>query len=89
MGFGFERGMGLGIFEVVVVVVGVVFWALVIAALILGVRWLIRQNSQDRHTPPAAPPAAEDPLDVLRHRYARGEIDEEEFERRRKTLSGG
>jgi putative membrane protein len=88
---GFEFGGGFGIFAVVAMVVGLVFWGLVIAALILGVRWLIRQNSQDRYAgPPAgtAGPAAEDPLEVLRHRYAKGEIDEEEYERRRKTLSG-
>ena len=88
MAFGFDGGFG--IFAIVATLVGLAFWGLVIVALILGVRWLIRQNSQDRYAgPPPAGPAAEDPLEVLRHRYARGEIDEEEFERRRKTLSGG
>jgi len=50
-------------------------------------------------TPPAGPPGAalgwgpaprpDDPLEILRQRYARGEIDDEEYERRRRTLSGG
>lgn len=79
---------GFGIFAVVWLLVVVGFWVLVIAALVLGVRWLVRQNSQDRYSPPPVPPAP-DPLAVLRDRYARGEIDEEEYERRRKTLSGG
>ena len=83
-----DFGGGFGALAILGAIVGLVFWGLLIAGLILGIRWLIRQNSQDRYTPPAAP-AAEDPLEVLRHRYARGEIDEEEFERRRKTLSGG
>jgi len=87
MSYGF--GGGFGIFAVVAMVAGLVFWGLVIAALVLGVRWLIRQNRQDRYPPPPAGPTAPDPLDVLRHRYANGEIDDEEFERRRKTLSGG
>jgi uncharacterized membrane protein len=30
-----------------------------------------------------------DPLEVLRNRYAKGEIDEQVFDRRRKTLAGG
>ena len=81
---------GFGIFGAIVVLAGFVFWGLVIAALVLGVRWLLRQNRQDQSAPPASSAApAEDPLDVLRHRYARGEIDEEEFERRRRTLTGG
>ena len=84
----YEVGSGFGIFAVVAMLAGLLFWGLVILALILGVRWLLRQNSQDRSVPPAAPPAAADPLEVLRHRYANGEIDEEEFERRRKTLTG-
>ncbi len=85
---GFEFGGGFGIFAVVATLIGLAFWGLVIVALVLGVRWLIRQNNQDRYSPPSAPPTP-DPLAVLRDRYARGEIDEEEFERRQKTLSGG
>jgi len=30
----------------------------------------------------------ESPLEILKKRYARGEIDEQEFERRRKELDG-
>jgi putative membrane protein len=79
---------GFGIFALISIAAGLAFWGLVIFALILGVRWLLRQNSQSGPTSPAAR-APEDPLEVLKHRYARGEIDEEEYERRRKTLSGG
>ena len=87
-GFGFAGGFG--IFALVWILVILAFWGLVIGGLILGIRWLIRSERNSR-VPPSAPPtaAAEDPLEVLRHRYARGEIDDEEFERRRKTLSGG
>jgi putative membrane protein len=84
-----EFGLAGGIFAVVWLLVIVGFWVLVVAALVLAVRWLIRQNSQDRVPQPPAGQPKEDPLEVLRHRYARGEIDEEEYERRRKTLSGG
>jgi len=96
MRFGFDGGLGL--VALVWVVVVVAFWALVIAGLFFGVRWLIRadRNSRNPGPPPAAgtPPAApgglrpDDPLEILRQRYARGEIDDEEFERRRRTLTG-
>jgi len=33
--------------------------------------------------------AEDDPLKILEQRFARGEIDEEEFERRRRRLRGG
>jgi putative membrane protein len=90
-GVGF--GGGFGLLALVWFLVTLAFWALIIGGLILGIRWLIRQERNSRLPPASGPGAgaasAADPLDVLGHRYARGEIDEEEFERRRKTLSGG
>lgn len=84
MSIGFAGGVGLVWFVGVLVVV--LFWGLIITALVLGIRWLIRADQRNRVPPP--PPASETPLEVLQHRYARGEIDEEEYERRRKTLTG-
>jgi putative membrane protein len=56
----------------------------VIVLIVLGIRWFVRQERASR--PPA--PRSDDPLEVLRQRYARGEIDEEEYERRRRVLGG-
>jgi putative membrane protein len=56
-----------------------VFWGVLIAAIVFGIRWLVRQGR------------AEEPdraLAILRERYARGEINKEEFEARRKDLGG-
>jgi putative membrane protein len=55
------------------------FWGLVVTGVVLGIRWLIRQGHGER------PDRA---LDILRERYARGEINKEEFEARRKDLGG-
>ena len=77
---------GLGLVSLFGFVVVIVFWGLIITALVLGIRWLIRADRRGQQPPAAATP---DPLEVLRHRYAKGEIDEEEFDRRRKTLTGG
>lgn len=54
------------------------FWALVISAVVLGIRWL---SSQGRE------PRSDTALEILRQRYARGEIDKEEFDARRKDLT--
>lgn len=54
-----------------------VFWGVVIAALVLGIRWLVSQGRG---------PARDSALAILRERYARGEINREEFEARRRDL---
>jgi putative membrane protein len=54
-------------------------WGLVITGVVFGIRWLARQGRDER------PDRA---LDILRERYARGEINKEEFEARRKDLGG-
>ena len=59
----------------------VLFWILVIAGVVLIVRWLIGGGEKR--------PAAESPLDILKKRYARGEIDRVTFERMKKDLERG
>ena len=58
--------------------------ALVIVAVVLLVRWA------GGPWPGAAPsqhmPPGRTPLDILRERFARGEIDKDEFEERRRVL---
>jgi putative membrane protein len=55
-----------------------VFWGLIIVGLVLGLRWLVTQGRASR---------SDTALDILRQRYARGEIDKEEFESRKRDLS--
>jgi putative membrane protein len=55
-----------------------VFWSLIIAAMVLGIRWLIRQGDRSR---------SDTALEILRQRYARGEINREEFEAKRRDLT--
>jgi putative membrane protein len=57
--------------------------ALVIGGAVLLVRWLAGPGSG---TAPHQPPPNRTALDVLRERYARGEIDKEEFEERHQVL---
>lgn len=57
------------------------FIAAIVALVVLLVRWL----SGTRRNGPAVP-GAKMPLDILQERFARGEIDKEEFEERRRVL---
>jgi putative membrane protein len=62
----------------------IVFWALVIAAVVALVRYT-RTGAMGRRAEQAARPG---PEQLLAERYARGEIDEMEYQRRLDTLKG-
>ncbi len=57
-----------------------VFWAAVIMAIFLLVRWLLTSSTGGTH------PRQESALEILKKRYARGEIDKQEFEEKKKDL---
>ncbi|WP_307586990.1 SHOCT domain-containing protein [Nocardia arizonensis] len=73
-------GWGLGLMAVSMIV----FWALVIAGIVLLVRYA-------NGAPPSTTvtPHRPDPQRILAERYARGEIDDEEYLRRTTTLATG
>lgn len=57
------------------------FWGVLIVAAVVGVRWLWDQGR------PAADRGREDSsLEILKRRYARGEIGREEFELKKRDL---
>ncbi|GAB1234902.1 SHOCT domain-containing protein [Ferrigenium sp. UT5] len=64
-------GMGL---------LSVLFWILTIVGVVLIVRWLTARNGQGKVSP------AESPLDILKTRYAKGEIDKSEFDQKKRDL---
>ena len=60
----------------------IVFIAAAVVVVVLLVRWLGLQGYGGApHSPPG-----KTPLDILKERFARGEIDKEEFEERRRVL---
>ncbi len=61
----------------------ILFLAVVIAAVVLLFRWL--GGPWQATMPPHAPPSRTS-LDILKERFARGEIDKDEFEERRRVL---
>lgn len=58
--------------------------AVVVAIVVLLVRWL--GGPWHSFQPPHQLPPGRTPLDILKERFARGEIDKEEFEERRRVL---
>lgn len=68
-------GFGMGI-------VMLLFWVVVIVGVVMLVRWMISSG----HVPSV--PAGETAEDILKKRYARGEIDKEEFQEKMRDLRG-
>ena len=81
MGSGMMGGWGMGWFGMIFMWL---FWVLVIVGLILLIKWLVQTTRKGTGTPNGGSRA----LDILKQRYARGEINKEEYEGIKKDLVG-
>jgi putative membrane protein len=79
MGWG-NQGYGMGWFGMIFMIL---FWVVVIAGIIFAIRYLATGKSA------ISGRRGSDPLEILRERYANGEIDTEEYEERKKVLESG
>ncbi len=62
----------------------IIFWLVVIFFIAVVVKWLVQQGKSE----PRGTSQEETALEILKKRYARGEINKEEFEQKKKDLSG-
>ena len=83
-GYGMGGGWGIG-----GMIMMIFFWAVIIVGAVLIIRYFTTGHggvSSGQGAGSIAP--GRDPLEILRERYAKGEIDTEEFEQRKRTLEG-
>ncbi len=73
-------GMGMMIWGVFSFLLGLVLIFLFIVAVVAAVKWVWGQRT------PFIQRNGEDALDILKKRYAKGEINKEEFDRIRKDI---
>jgi putative membrane protein len=79
-GWGGYGGYGYGIF-------GMIIWVVILIAVVALVVWLVRSLAGPgmHHLPP---PRRSSGLDVLEERYARGEINRDEYLQKKKDIMG-
>lgn len=78
-GWGGYGGYGMGIVGGLFMLL---FWGLIIVGLVLVVRWL-----WDHGRTGTGAGTGDPPLEILKRRYARGEISKEEFDRMKQDLA--
>ena len=80
MGPGMMGNWGMGWFGMIFMVI---FWVLVIVGLVFLIKWLIQTTSRGKTSGRMGSRA----IEILKERYARGEIDQAEFEVKKKDLA--
>jgi putative membrane protein len=73
-------GYGMGWFGMIIMAV---FWVALIVGVVFLIRWLVTSRSEWGRDVKSQ----ESALEILKKRYARGEIGKEEFEEKRKDLT--
>jgi putative membrane protein len=73
--YGWGWGMGFGMIGVVL------FWVLVVTGIVMMVKWIVGSSSSGPSQPPGRTA-----LDILKERYALGEIDKQEFDEKKRDL---
>jgi putative membrane protein len=83
MGPGMMGYWGTGWFGLIFMVV---FWVLIIVGLVALIKWLFHVARGERIPPGTGGSAGSRALDILKERYARGEIDKAEFEAKKRDI---
>ena len=80
MGPGMMGGWGGGWFGGIFMIV---FWILLIVGLVFLIKWLVQSTKGNSMSPRSGSSSA---LEILKERYARGEINKQEFEEKKRDL---
>lgn len=77
-------GYGFGVFSLFLMLL---WWLLIISAIVALVKWLVNQFRGDSARLTTGGTTGKSAIEILMERYAKGEIDRKEFEEKKKDLS--
>lgn len=77
------QGFGFGSWGVIGMILNLLFTLLILGGIVLLVYWIIKQFAPGSTSPESKSKA----LEVLKERYAKGEISEKEYKRMKKELT--
>jgi len=80
MGPGMMGGWGMGWFGGIFMIV---FWILILVGLVFVIRWLVQTTAKKEDSGQRGSQA----MEILKERYARGEIDKTQFESMKRDLA--
>ena len=83
MGPGMMGGWGGGAFGGIFMII---FWVIIIVGVVFLIRWLV-QSTKGHSGPGRSGDSLSRALEILKERYARGEINKQEFEEKKRDLS--
>ena len=73
-----------GSWGIVMMIMMLLFWVAIIVGIVMLIRWLVTTGRPGYHT--ATSHDTESALDILKKRYARGEVTKQEFDEMRRDL---
>ena len=59
----------------------IIFWVLVIVGVVLLIKWMVDQSAHGHR-----PPAQDRSMEILKERYAKGEVTKDEFDKMKNDL---
>lgn len=80
MGRWMMGGWGMGWLGMLIMII---FWGLIIAGVVSLIRWLVQNTGSNRNENDSMRPKA---IDILKERYARGEINRNEYETMKRDI---
>ncbi len=85
-GFGWYYGNGFGGFGIFGLISSILFWIVIVLIIVAVIRYLTGGHPEIQPDNEPPPPKGEPPLEILKRRYAAGDINKKQFEEMKKDI---